>query len=158
MQMRSVTPSESLARTGSADTSVGVELRAAKIPVIGPIAWHHWFVLEQQGKRDRWEVWQAAGAGGESWGHLHRNLFPPERGVGNGDSWSVCRWDGTVARRLVERIEASPVTYPFCGFYWFWPGPNSNTYAQWVLGEQARLGPCAPGRRCALLATRWRRR
>jgi hypothetical protein len=128
---------------------LAVELRAARIPLIGAFAWHHWFVVERLGGKDRWEVWQRTAAGGESWGYLHRNLLPPERGVGNGPSWTVRRWTGPSAAALAERIEDSPASYPFPRRYWFWPGPNSNTYVQWILRSEHRLTWQAWGRRYA---------
>jgi hypothetical protein len=111
-----------------------VELRAARIPVIGWFAWHHWLVIERSGVRSRWEVWQTAGAGGQAWGHLHRDLLPPDVGVGRGPSWIVQQWQGEAGDELAWRIEASPVEYPFRERYRYWPGPNSNTYVQWILG------------------------
>mgnify|MGYP006147166033 CR=1 FL=1 len=40
--------------------------------------------------------------------------------------------------------------YPYCERYRYWPGPNSNTFAAWVL-RKARLkhalGPMALGKR-----------
>ncbi|MFU8816913.1 MAG: DUF3750 domain-containing protein [Pseudomonadales bacterium] len=128
------------------DDAAVVELRAARIPFIGAIAHHHWFVVERE-RRDRWEVWQNAGAGGEcSWGHLHKNLLPADAGVGSGPSWVVKRWCGQAAGTLAARIERSPLTYPWCHKYHYWPGPNSNTYAQWVLDGALRLGRCGVGR------------
>lgn len=116
-----------------------MELRAARIPVIGWFAHHYWFVIDRAGERDRWEVWQFARAGGTAWGHLHRNLLLPDRGMGNGPSWLVQRWDAEPARELSALIEASPRTYPCCDHYRAWPGPNSNTYVQWILDDRVRL-------------------
>jgi hypothetical protein len=123
-----------------------VELRAARIPWIGWFAWHHWFVIVRPDARDRWEVWQSARAGGDSWGHLHRNLLPPDRGVGAGSSWVVQSWRESAAAELAQRIERSPAEYPFRERYHYWPGPNSNTYVQWVLGCRCRLSWHACGR------------
>ena len=124
-----------------------LELRAARIPFIGGLALHHWFVLEGTGAPARWEVWQRADAGGESWGHLHRNLMPPRQGVGNGASWRVHCWRGAAAGALMDRISTSPAHYPWCERYRVWPGPNSNTYVQWILGDDFRLGWTAWGAR-----------
>jgi hypothetical protein len=125
-----------------------VELRAARIPFIGAIAHHHWLVVQRGDRRDRWEVWQYPDYGGErSAGHLHKNLLPPDVGVGSGPSWMIERWSGAAADRLAERIEASPETYPWCFKYHYWPGPNSNTYVQWILEELRYLGRCGVGRR-----------
>jgi hypothetical protein len=123
-----------------------VELRAARIPIIGWFAHHHWFVITRPGRRDRWEVWQSARAGGTAWGHLHRNLLPAERGVGSGPSWILHHWQATPAHDLATLIEASPLTYPYRDRYRPWPGPNSNTYVQWILGDRFRLRHHAVGR------------
>lgn len=117
-----------------------VELWAASIPRLGPFADHHWFVVSTPWAIDRWEVWQTAGAGGESWGHLHRNLLPPAAGVGNGPGRMLTRWHGDEAGALAERIETAPRDYPWCSRYRAWPGPNSNTFVQWVLQNAYTLG------------------
>lgn len=130
-----------------------VELRAARIPLIGVIAHHHWLVLERDGRQDRWEVWQRPNAGGQSWGYLHRNLLLPESGVGNGPSWLVHAWAGEDAQDLAQRLERCADDYPWCSRYRYWPGPNSNTFAQWVLGERFALPVRAFGKRYAKLAS-----
>ncbi|MEP0060720.1 MAG: DUF3750 domain-containing protein [Rhodopirellula bahusiensis] len=48
---------------------------------------------------------------------------------------------------LSTRIEASPTTYPWKERYRIYPGPNSNTYVQWILGSQYTLGWRGIGRR-----------
>jgi len=126
-----------------------VELRAAKIPGIGLIADHYWFVITKQDKQDRWEVWQNKNAGGISWTHIHQNLKPPCDGVGNGPSWLVHRWEGDKAEKLILTIENTPKCYPYRDHYFYWPGPNSNTYVQWILhqtGIDFSLGSTAIGK------------
>jgi hypothetical protein len=130
-----------------------VELRAARIPFIGAIAHHHWLVVERSDRsgcrwqRDRWEVWQYPDFGGHlAAGHLHKNLLPADAGVGGGPSWVIAQWRGEQALSLTERIERSPTCYPWCSRYRYWPGPNSNTYVQWILGDDHRLGRCGVGR------------
>lgn len=120
-----------------------VELRAAKIPWIGYLAVHYWYGIIRSEHSDRWEVWQTPGLSRESWGHLHKNLMPVTAGVGNGDSWIAAVWEGDLALRLAHIIETSPEYYPYCRQYRYFPGPNSNTYGQWVLtqaGLDYRLG------------------
>ena len=126
-----------------------VELRAARIPWIGTVAHHHWLVVSEPSCTTRWEVWQRSSAGGESWGHLHRNLLPPRQGVGNGASWLVASFDGEAADRLAHRLLAATIDYPWRHLYRFWPGPNSNTFVQWVLGDQLELPWRGIGRRYA---------
>ena len=110
-----------------------VELRAAKIPRIGWIAVHCWFVVREDETETRWEIWQNRSVREPSWGHLHKNLMAPNRGVGNGDSWVIATWTDTEAQTLAHILKACPETYPHNYLYRYVPGPNSNTYVKWVL-------------------------
>lgn len=117
-----------------------IELRAAKIPWIGTIAYHYWFVVLRDDRSDRWEVWQSKKVRSHhpqhlNWGHLHCNLMPSHAGVGNGASWLVTQWEDQDAIELAQLIEATPNLYPHNDRYFLWPGPNSNTYVQWVLNH-----------------------
>jgi hypothetical protein len=114
---------------------VVVELRHAPLPLIGALAVHCWFVvIDDGGRRTRWEVWQTPDAGGTSIGHVHRDLKAPDEGVGGGPMRLASSWGGEAAARInavLERIDR----YPHCHRYRYWPGPNSNTFAAWVLSE-----------------------
>jgi len=126
-----------------------VQLRSAKIPGLGLIADHFWFVIFKDNQIDRWEVWQKANAGKKSWGHLHKNLLQYETGVGNGASRLEHEWRGLEATRLIVSIERSAELYPFQNTYRYWPGPNSNTYVQRILNDanlDYMLGPTAIGK------------
>lgn len=124
-----------------------LQLRAARIPFIGRIAHHHWLVVTDGGEPVRWEVWQRRDVGGESWGHLHRNLMEFDRGVGNGPSWVVQVWQDERAAAIAARLATAPAEYPWRHRYLAWPGPNSNTFAQWSLEGAAELGWQALGKR-----------
>tara|TARA_B100001063_G_scaffold9686_1_gene7589 strand:+ start:3210 stop:3635 length:426 start_codon:yes stop_codon:yes gene_type:complete len=130
-----------------------VELRAAKIPGLpGLVADHYWLLVirgnEASGQQtcDRWEVWQFARQNHSCWGHLHKNLLAPRQGVGNGPSQLIKQWIGDDALSLVETIESSPNHYPFTETYRYWPGPNSNTFAQWIVRAKTKLGNRAIGK------------
>ena len=112
-----------------------VDLRAAKIPYLGLIAIHYWFVILDYDYHERWEIWQSKHLVTTSWGHLHQNLMTVTQGVGNGDSWRETQWQGESAEILTEIIRESPSKYPYNHLYRYYPGPNSNTYAQWILDE-----------------------
>jgi hypothetical protein len=143
--------------TSSAGTNdaanITVSLWAAKIPYLGFLADHHWFVINRHGNESRWEVWQKPDACSSSWGHLNLNLLPPAAGVGNGEALFLHRWTGDTASELATRIEQSPQDYPWCNKYRYWPGPNSNTYVQWVLLGKHLLGHRALGKQyCRIFA------
>ena len=112
-----------------------VELRYATLPFpIGALAVHYWFVVADERACTRWEVWQTKNAGPHCIGHVHRDLKGPDDGVGGGPACIAGQWEGEAARRIAEvfrRIE----NYPYCERYRYWPGPNSNTFAAWVLRE-----------------------
>lgn len=112
-----------------------VELRAAKIPFIGSIAVHYWLVILQNQTVERWEVWQKPNCCQYSWGYLHKNLLLHDQGVGNGNSWIETQWLDNEADLLIDIITNTPEFYPYKYLYRYWPGPNSNTYVQWVLNE-----------------------
>jgi hypothetical protein len=107
-------------------------------------AQHSWFVVNQKGKLSRWEIfWQAEKPGKTSWGHLHKDCWPPAQGIeiffgSDRYCWGsklvgiVGAGDGSLAERMAAFIGRSPETYRHCRQYRL-RGPNSNTYAQWVL-------------------------
>ena len=119
-------------------TDIQVNLRAAKIPWLGLIAVHYWFVVIEGENKERWEIWQSPYLKSPSWGHLHLNLMKNDRGVGNGDSWVEKQWQGIEAHSLGEIIRNTPIIYPYNFLYRYYPGPNSNTYVQWIL-DQAQI-------------------
>lgn len=112
-----------------------VQLRAAKIPKIGFLAIHYWFVISQDSTIERWEIWQKANVSQNSWGHLHKNLMKHDQGVGNGNSWIEKEWTGKNADLLAKIIKNSPQKYLYNHIYRYWPGPNSNTYIQWIFNQ-----------------------
>ena len=112
-----------------------VQLRYAPLPFIGRFAWHYFFVVSDERGRRRWEVWQTKNAGGVCIrGHVHRDLKQPEDGVGGGPSRLAMEWDGEAAQRISGVLNRAK-TYPHCETYRLWPGPNSNSFAAWVLRE-----------------------
>ncbi len=120
-----------------------VELRHAPLPgPLGLFASHYWFVVFDGEHVERWEVWQRKHAGGRAVGHLHCNLKPPDAGVGGGPMCVDAAWSGDEALRIKEVLQAVQA-YPFCERYRYWPGPNSNTYAAWVLRQAGIRHPFA---------------
>jgi hypothetical protein len=112
-----------------------VELRHAPLPwPIGLFASHYWFVVFEGDRAERWEIWQTKNAGGRAVGHLHCDLKTPDAGVGGGPMRIEAEWTGEEAKKIRDVLNKGEA-YPFCGRYRSWPGPNSNTYAAWILRQ-----------------------
>lgn len=124
--------------------TIVVQLRYATLPFpFGLFAVHYWFVVfDEDGACHRWEVWQTKNAGGTSIGHLHCDLKGPDAGVGGGPARIAAQWQGDNAA-LIKKILETAETYPYCHRYRPWPGPNSNTFAAWVLREAGIPHPLA---------------
>jgi hypothetical protein len=114
-----------------------VQLWSATLPsALRVIAVHTWFNAYEpaEGRWRRWEVWQNRDAGGESWAHVHRDLMHYDRSVGGGPAACEVEWTGNEAERLLAVLARSP-EYPERHRYRYWPGPNSNTFAAWILAQ-----------------------
>ena len=121
----------------------------ASIPVM--FARHPWFVINKMGKLSRWEVFFKPARTKTSWGHLTKDFFPPFQGVGvvlfsKKYFWKDVRLIGSIsggedslAAEMIDFIENSPNTYHRCHDYSLL-GPNSNTYAQWVINTFPACG------------------
>ncbi len=66
-------------------------------------------------------------------GHLHCNLKAPDADVGGGPAYVHAEWHGEEAQKLASVLRSSETGYPHTHRYLPWPGPNSNTFAAWVL-------------------------
>jgi len=127
-------------------------LYSAPIPNIEAIATHAWFVVKSAEATtfDRWELLQTASGG--PFGLVRRNLLAPESGVGADGVFVVAELIGPAAEPVVDFITDRSPTYP-CRNTYFFLGPNSNTYAQWVLdntGWTAELPATAIGKDAAV--------
>ncbi len=110
---------------------------------------HPWFVVNKKGTVSRWEVNYIAGKGQENYGYLAKNAYNLDPFVGinifpYSDSLNL-RWspgilgmtegdENSIAKKMIDFIESSHANYAYGDGYRF-RGPNSNTYAQWVLGH-----------------------
>lgn len=133
------------------DEQPRVELWAASLPWPGRFAIHSWLLIIHQtetscGGTSRWEVWHHANVGGIAWGHIHRDLFPPHAAIGGGPARMITTFQHATATILAARIEQSPHNYPHRDHYRVFPGPNSNTYVQWLLSDMRQLPRRAIGR------------
>ena len=103
---------------------------------------HPWFVVNEKGQISRWEVLFRKIERETSRNHLYKNFFPPFTGIEIFPFLQKYFWQGRllgkiedeVAERMAKFIKDSPGAYPYVEKY-FLSGPNSNTYAQWILNH-----------------------
>ncbi len=108
-----------------------VRLYAAPIPYV-PFAIHCWYVIKQTDDPHfhRWELWQSPGG---PHGHVRLNLMEPTGDVGAGGTYIIAELSGPQAEKVAAFIQEASPEYPYRHEYTAFPGPNSNTYIQWVL-------------------------
>ena len=53
---------------------------------------------------------------------------------------------GEAARALVERVDEAVNAYPYDKEYTMWPGPNSNSFIEWIALEVPELGLKLPAK------------
>ena len=110
---------------------------------------HGWFVINEKGNIARWEVIHLKNLKEKTcWGYLYKNFLPPFKGIRiiwpvPGLMFVKGRWqpellgftEGDIAQKMAKVIENSRENFPYRDKYHFIPGPNSNTYIQWVLNQ-----------------------
>ncbi len=136
----------------SSDSGRMVWLLSSPLPMpLNYFSVHCWFVtLNSQKKFDRWEVWRTPSCCKTSWKYVHKNLFDPWRGISrfpsifqSDETWptnleGIIR--GEYAAEIIDFLENRIQLYPCQDKYVFWPGPNSNSFIQWILDKFPHSG------------------
>ncbi len=116
-------------------------------PITRPLSFasHVWIVTGNRGKMNRWEVWQFKGKCKTSFGHVHKNLFDLLVGMkkypfgkSRFESKLLGKIEGaknSLAKKIVDFIEKNAGKYKYAYKYRYVPGPNSNSFVQWILDE-----------------------
>ena len=135
-------------------TKYQVFICASKMPMPFSFAMHTWIVTIDHGKINRYEVWGYTDLRKPADGHLHINLFQPWVGVRvfpshhshieakRFSSKILYKLEGEVdslADHIIKFIENNLDTYPYAKNYHYFPGPNSNTFTQWVINQFPEL-------------------
>ena len=117
------------------DIATAMVLSSSQGVPAGKVARHPWFVVRASGE-SRWERWEivASPTGGE-FGSVDRNYRDPFDYY-PGDKEDV-RIHGIVrgadADRFIKCLREESPKYPHRKTYRVWPGPNSNTYVDYML-------------------------
>lgn len=108
------------------------------------VARHPWIVTVSPDGVHRWEIIHKQVGNKERFGYLYKNYYnAPTQGLKKSQK-SLSFWDSelvgyiegennSLAQEMVAFINASSKTYIHKDKYVLYPGPNSNTYVQWVL-------------------------
>lgn len=129
-----------------------VFILSTKIPIPFNFAVHTWVVTNKKGKVNRWEVWQFKDVKKPSWEHVHKNLMGPFIGM-NKYLWKdyprngtklITKVQGDEAKKIIDFVEKNASSYKFRDKYRYFPGPNSNTFTQWVLNQSKILKRVLP--------------
>jgi hypothetical protein len=136
----------------NAKYSVSLYISRANLPFF--FAVHPWFVVNSNGVVSRWEVLFKKNSSNVEFGYIHKNYLPQASGIEIFPFTKKFLWQGKLlgslegnagseAERMVEFIENSSLSYLNKDKYSFF-GPNSNTYAQWVLSHFPGFKPKLP--------------
>ncbi|MEA2701872.1 MAG: hypothetical protein QOE22_581 [Candidatus Parcubacteria bacterium] len=107
---------------------------------------HPWFVVNKKGIVSRWAIGLRTMRRNPRWGYINKDALPPFAGVPI--LWPIWKstlvgyvegGEGSLAARMIERIEGSYESYPYRDRYTL-TGPNSNTYVQWLLDQFPESG------------------
>jgi len=100
---------------------------------------HPWIALNNKGVVSRWEIRNFINKKDSS--YLFINNQPPFEGINKTifldikwQSQLLCSWEGDKAKSVIDFVSNSKNTYPYINKYFF-KGPNSNTYIQWILNK-----------------------
>lgn len=111
---------------------------------------HSWIVMNFKGKIERWDVWEWKNRGKNNLGHLSLNLYPPTLGTsifyGRSSSPKKLRYNskligiisgnrGSKTEKIMRRIRNNIKNYKFKDTFNMFPGPNCNTFTQWILNS-----------------------
>jgi len=115
--------------------------------VNGPFifAQHCYFVTNEKGKINRWEVIMfQAHRKAKHYGNLYCNYLKPWQGFlinpfnrksKRFEVYVISKVEGDIAKKIISFIKRSVKEYYFRDEYRLWPGPNSNTFIQWIINR-----------------------
>ncbi len=115
---------------------------------------HPWFVVNDHGNIARYGVLFESRHNRHRKQYLFKDALPPTHGISVFPYWHRWYWkstlrgvveggDDSAAARLARVITGSLETYPHAEEYAF-TGPNSNSYAGWVLAQVPESGLSLP--------------
>lgn len=121
--------------TPAGDDAVVIVGSAALPRPMGGIARHPWVALREAGA-ERWERWEVMCCPDSSpFSTVKRTSVGPtsDRGGGGGDVRFHAVIRGARASEIIACVRDAAPRYPYRDEYHAWPGPNSNTFVDWLV-------------------------
>lgn len=109
---------------------------SASLPFpIDDVARHPWVALREEGRWERWEVMCCPPDPPRGMGTVQRNRNAPlaDFGGSGGDVRVHGVFEGARAADMIACVRDKAPRYPHRHTYTVWPGPNSNTFVDWLL-------------------------
>lgn len=112
----------------------------------GAVADHSWIAVKPRGAADyrRYEVIGWRLRRGES--VVSERTGIPDRYWYGSEPKLLFDVRGADAEAIIPRIESASACYPWADEYRLWPGPNSNSYIQWIVLAVPELDMALPWR------------
>ena len=105
------------------------------------IAVHTWIVINNKGKIDRWDLLSPHRRPEKKYGYIHKNVLKPTSWFYKEleDNKLIGKVEGLIAKETINFIEKNILNYPYKNRYSYFPGPNSNTFTQWILNNNPKV-------------------
>jgi hypothetical protein len=116
------------------ETATVMVMSAALGGPMKQVARHPWIAARPRGSSafERWEVMCCPSSTSGTVRHSHRSPLS-DHGGGGGDVQVHAVIRGTAATSAIECIRREAEVYPYDDEYLVWPGPNSNTFVDWMV-------------------------
>jgi hypothetical protein len=122
---------------------------STKVPFPFSFSSHTFMITNKKGIIHRWEVWGFKHMVKEHTSNLYRDLFiHPWDGIMTNFFFKVRsnkrnhskniflgKIENDIAKDMIKVIYNSEKMYKFSKFYFLFPGPNCNSYTQWILNQ-----------------------
>jgi|AntAceMinimDraft_5_1070358.scaffolds.fasta_scaffold107818_1 hypothetical protein len=107
---------------------------------------HPWVVTVHKGVIHRWEIINRKYENKDRSGFVYKNFYVnPTQGIKKSPS-SKEYWDskligftvgqeGSLAETMIKFIQTQAFNYQYKEKYTLYPGPNSNTFVQWIINQ-----------------------
>lgn len=107
---------------------------------------HSWIMTSNKGKLKRWDVFDVKNGKGKRWGYVYLNGKKFSAGGNIYEDKEYPKYDSKIiriiegeenslAQKIIKFTDKHAKEYPMRNKYVRYPGPNSNTFTQWIINK-----------------------